>query len=201
VSGLANPVMLGIALDSSASLKERIATGLQYDYLLIAGGVSMGEFDMVEDVLQELGVEIHFDKVNIKPGKPAVLGKRDNTVIFGLPGNPVSASTVFEIIVKPSVLRRMGYQNIRPVRVAAEIVSELQNRSGRETYTPAITHFCYGSLCVQPVKSKGSADVVAFARSNSFIVTAGNSAHHKGDRVEIILRSAFWQNPPTDLPS
>jgi molybdopterin molybdotransferase len=192
----AHPVALGIAGDNKDSLTRMIASGLEYDYLLIAGGVSMGQFDLVEEILQELEVTIIFDSVDIKPGKPAVLGKKNSTVIFGLPGNPVSASTVFEVLVKPAILQQSGYKNTTGTRLRAELQKNFHNTSRRETYHPAITTLEQDRFRTTPIESKGSADVLAFARSNSFLVIREvKRVLVAGETVEVLLRNDFWRCP------
>ncbi len=85
----AEPELLGIARDNMEDLREKIRRGLDYDILLVSGGVSMGKYDLVETVFAEFGVEVLFDKIAMKPGKPTVFGLRGRTFVFGLPGNPV----------------------------------------------------------------------------------------------------------------
>ena len=92
------PEMLGIARDNVADLREKIGEGLKRDILLVSGGVSMGKYDLVEGIFDEFGVEVLFDKVAMKPGKPTVFGHRDKTFVFGLPGNPVSTMVSFELL-------------------------------------------------------------------------------------------------------
>src|SRR5262249_14674725 len=93
------PVLLGNAADSIEDLRQKIMEGLKADVLVLSGGVSMGKYDLVETVLKDLGAEFFFDAVAIRPGKPAVFGKCDNTFAFGLPGNPVSTMVTFELFV------------------------------------------------------------------------------------------------------
>lgn len=191
----AKPVYLGIARDSKGELAARIAEGLQYDILLVSGGVSMGDFDFVEDIFADAGVTMHFDSVNIKPGKPTVFGTKENKLIFGLPGNPVSASTVFEIIVRPALRKLMGFGRTEHFKVEARLTKPYTNRSRRETYHPALTTLEDQVWRTSPVVSKGSADVVAFARSNSYIVTrAERGVYEKDDLVEVVLRDPFWDH-------
>src|SRR5215510_10362493 len=82
------PNILGIARDNLDDLRSKIRRGLEHDVLLVSGGVSMGKYDLVETVFAEFSVEVLFDKIAMKPGKPTVFGHRENTYVFGLPGNP-----------------------------------------------------------------------------------------------------------------
>lgn len=189
------PELLGIAPDNVEVLSKRIELGLKKNVLLISGGVSMGEFDFVEDVLAKHGVKIYYDKVNIKPGKPTVFGATDKTLVFGLPGNPVSVSTVFDIIVKPALLKIMGFCNLYNLRIKAALEKDYSTRTKRENYHPAWTSLKEGTFYATPVSSKGSADVVAFAKSNSYLVTTSEKQNFKsGDTAEVLFRDEFWKN-------
>lgn len=188
------PTLLGIASDELDQLKKKIEVGLQSDVLLISGGVSMGEFDLVKNVLDDFKVEIKYEKINIKPGKPTVFGKKDATLIFGLPGNPVSASTIFELIVRPALRKMMGHTRFAHTRVAAVLEESFNSRTIRECYHPAFVRYGEDKFYAEPLKSKGSADIVAFAKSNSFIVTnAPKQAFEKGETITAVLRNDFWQ--------
>ncbi len=120
------PDMLGIAADDRATTKELIAKGLEYDVLLTSGGVSVGAFDFVKEVQDELGVERLLWGVAMKPGKPLVFGKRGHTLAFGLPGNPVSAMVSFELFVRPALLRLMGHVHTARPRLKAVLSEDLE---------------------------------------------------------------------------
>ncbi len=190
----ARPALLGIATDDLQDLRRLIGQGLQHDVLLISGGVSMGEFDLVEDVLAEYDIQVHYDKVNIKPGKPTVFGNNDRCLVFGLPGNPVSASTVFEVIVRPALRKMMGFRRLHSYYVDAILDDEFRSKTARDNYHPAYTVFRDGRFYASPVKSKGSADILAFARSNSYIIASGDRDHFAmGKQILAMLRDDFWR--------
>ena len=190
----AHPEWLGIAPDQLDQLTERIAAGLQYDVLLISGGVSMGDLDLVEEVFAQLGVQVFYDKVNIKPGKPTVFGKKNHTLVFGLPGNPVSASTVFEVIARPALRKMMGFSQLHNPKLKAIAASDFASKTRRENYAPAWTCFEGDAIYSTALPSKGSADIVAFANSNSYIVVPGEvNEIQKGQTVNVFLRDEFWK--------
>lgn len=108
----AEPLMLGIARDNRKSLLHKISDGLQADVLITSAGVSAGDRDYVREVLEELGVEQKFWKINIKPGKPTAFGMRGTTPVFSLPGNPVSTMITFEEFVRPALLKMMGHRTL-----------------------------------------------------------------------------------------
>ncbi len=97
------PMPLGNALDRADDLGAKIELGLKEDILVLSGGVSMGKYDLVESVLKSLGAEFYFDAVAIRPGKPAVFGRCRDTLVFGLPGNPVSTMITFQLFVIPAI--------------------------------------------------------------------------------------------------
>lgn len=189
------PIALGIARDDKSELREKIGAGLENDVLLISGGVSMGEFDLVESVLAEFGLEVLFDSVNIKPGKPTVFGMCNTKPVFGLAGNPVSSSTIFDILVLPALRKMMGWSGFRNPEVSAVLERDYKSRTRRDTYHPAVTTMRNGEFRVMPLASKGSADVLTFSKCNSFLIAPGQiDEYQKGDKISVILRVDFWQS-------
>lgn len=120
-----------IVPDDYEATKRAIAGGLEYDVLLTSGGVSVGKFDFVKDVQDELGVERRLWGVAMKPGKPLAFGVRQGTLVFGLPGNPVSAMVSFELFVRPALLRLMGYPKTTRPWYRAIIEEDVANSDGR----------------------------------------------------------------------
>jgi molybdopterin molybdotransferase len=115
----AEPTLLGIARDEPASLRRLLAEGLRADALVTSAGVSMGDRDLVRQVLDALEVRQVFWKVDIKPGRPTAFGLRGGTPVFSLPGNPVSTLLTFEEFVRPALLRMLGHRKVlRPLRRA-----------------------------------------------------------------------------------
>jgi molybdopterin molybdotransferase len=106
------PVSLGIARDDAASIRARITRGLACDVLLTLGGVSVGDYDLVRGVLDELEWESSFWKVNMKPGKPLSVGRLHGVPVIGLPGNPASSMVTFELFVRPLVRRMLGHTRV-----------------------------------------------------------------------------------------
>lgn len=161
------PEYLGIARDEPAVLKEILGKGLQADVLVISGGVSAGDRDLVPDVLAGLGVEAHFHKVAMKPGKPLLFGSRGETLVFGLPGNPVSAFVCFELFVRPALARLMGNYGARPPFVSAVLAGHFDHRSDRPTYHPAVLRETDTGREARLVSWFGSADLRGLAEANS----------------------------------
>lgn len=125
------PLMLGIARDNLESLREKISDGLQADVLISSAGVSAGDRDYVREVLDELGVEQKFWKINIKPGKPTAFGMRGNTPVFSLPGNPVSSMMTFEEFVRPALLKMMGHRTLLKPLFKARLLEPIKKKYNR----------------------------------------------------------------------
>lgn len=125
------PVLLGIARDDRQSLTEKIAAGLEEDVLITTAGVSMGDHDLVCDVLEALQVERRFWKVDIKPGRPTAFGLKNGKPVFSLPGNPVSSMITFEQFVRPALLKMMGHQRVINPFVRAVMQETIKKKPGR----------------------------------------------------------------------
>jgi molybdopterin molybdotransferase len=126
------PVMLGIARDDVAETRRLVAAALEHDVVLTSGGVSVGEFDFVKQVQDELGVERRFWGVATKPGKPLAFGVRGQTLVFGVPGNPVAAMVSFELYIRPALLALQGRRDLyRPYLMATS--AEPVARTGERT--------------------------------------------------------------------
>ena len=125
------PVLLGIARDDRDETRRLIETALEADVVVTSGGVSVGDFDFVKAVQEELGVERRFWRVRTKPGKPVAFGVRDGTLVFGAPGNPVAAMVSFELYIRPALLAMQGRSDVwRPYvwAAAAEPVKRSRDR-------------------------------------------------------------------------
>ncbi len=128
------PVYLGISKDDYTSLETKIKQGLKNDILLISGGVSEGNYDLVIDVLKKLKVKQIFWKVAIKPGKPVFFGKKGKTLIFGLPGYPVSAFLNFQNLVRPCILKMLGQEKIEKKKIKAILTQTIENKGDRLSF-------------------------------------------------------------------
>ena len=131
------PVTLGNALDRVDDLSARIEQGLREEILVLSGGVSMGKYDLVESVLKGMGAEFYFDAVAIRPGKPAVFGRCRNTLIFGLPGNPVSTMVTFQLFVVPAIDVLSGASPRSLPFLEATLSESVKEKSGLTHFLPA----------------------------------------------------------------
>jgi molybdopterin molybdotransferase len=189
------PVLLGIARDNSAELRERIAAGLECEVLLLSGGVSEGTHDLVPAVLAEFGVRNVFHKVNIRPGKPLWFGvwqgKRAGgdslTYVFGLPGNPVSSLVCFEVFVRPCLRRLMGVEPALPQPSRARLMQEHVAQGERPTYNPARLGWGDQGPRVELVRWHGSSDLQAMVEANALaIFPGGEAAYERGTLIDVI---------------
>jgi molybdopterin molybdotransferase len=166
----AAPVLLGIGRDNLEDLRSKIRQGLEYDILIVSGGVSMGKYDLVENVFAEFGVEVLFDKIAMKPGKPTVFGHRGQTYVFGLPGNPVSTIVSFHMFVRPLILHLLKAEDTKPKVLEARLDAPAKCDPERAALVPALVRFEAGQYRISTAPWKGSSDLVGLARANALIM-------------------------------
>jgi molybdopterin molybdotransferase len=160
-------VYAGIVGDEKERIKQKIGDLLgKCQMVLISGGVSMGDYDFVPQILKDLGVCLHFDKVAIQPGKPTVFGTRGNGVIFGMPGNPVSTFTVFEVFVKPVLYRLMGHE-YTPLLLKGVMKKDFRRKRGTRTAYVPVKYDNEGF--VEPVEYHGSAHLASLSQANALL--------------------------------
>ena len=187
--------LLPVVADDHDRLATMLARGLASDLLLVSGGVSMGERDLVQVVLPELGVERIFHGVSIQPGKPLWFGRTERCLVFALPGNPVSALTTARLFAGAAVRRMRGLREPRPQFLRARLTDEVRRRSGRVGYLPGWARSSEdGSWSCEPITSNGSADVVAASRANAtWVAPAGRDVLERGAEVDVLLHVDFWE--------
>jgi molybdopterin molybdotransferase len=185
---------LGVVPDQPDRIAQAVREGFGSDVLVISGGVSAGAFDLVEEALARFDVGLLFTKVAIKPGAPLVFGRRGDKLVFGLPGNPVSAQVTFDVFVRPALLRLQSARVVTRPTVPVELQEPMTNRSGRRYYLPARVRFAEGRLSAVPVPTQGSADIVAHARANALVILdAGRRRAEAGERAEALLLGNFLE--------
>ena len=182
------PVMLETSQDNASDLARQVKAGLENDVLLVSGGVSMGKYDLVEPVFKELGIDIHFESVSMRPGKPTVFATFANRFVYGLPGNPVSTFVAFELFVKPVLNRLQGLQAAALCLIRGVIQDEINEKSGRTAFLPAKVSSRSGKTKISPVCWKGSADIFSAVGANGFLVVPLETTHLKsGDEAEALM--------------
>ena len=188
-----------IARDVREEIADRVTEGRTYDLLLLSGGVSMGKYDLVEEVLTEAGADFFFTGVKMQPGKPVVFGRLperatgDHTVperlFFGLPGNPVSTQVTFHCFVEPLLRTMSGEGAAAPRFVQATLGEEVTTRSGAMRLLPARLSSDRSRPEVKLVPWQGSGDLAANGRANCYVVLPPDrDSYMEGDVVTVLLR-------------
>jgi molybdopterin molybdotransferase len=182
------PIQLGIAGDRKEEIREKLLQGLRADVLISSAGVSVGDYDFVKDVLGDLGVEIVFWRVAMKPGMPVVFGTIQGKPVFGLPGNPVSSMVSFEQFVRPSLLKMMGHHRLfRPV-IDAILKEGIQKTPGRRHFMRAFVTFEKDQYFVVPTGPQGSGILKSMVKANGLMVIPEDCELVKaGERVKVQL--------------
>jgi molybdopterin molybdotransferase len=184
-----DPVLLGNARDEKAVLRSLIEQGLQCDALVTSGGVSAGKYDLVEDVLKELGAEIQFERVEIRPGRPAVFATCKGKPVFGLPGNPVSTMVTFELFVLPALDILSGAAARKLPVVYAKLGAAVKQTAALTHFLPAQISWETGEPVVRELPWQGSGDIVALAHANCFIVVPANKLEWAaGESIGVLIR-------------
>lgn len=169
------PIALGVARDNIKELARAIKEGFKADALLVSGGVSMGDYDLVPDVLNGLGARKIFHKVNIKPGKPLFLGVKGKTVVFGIPGNPVSVFLAYLIFVRPAIRKMAGLADYRTEFKEGVIDKEFRAKAGRRNFVLTKILKKSGIYHLTPIAGRSSADTLSLARADGFMVMEQNA--------------------------
>jgi molybdopterin molybdotransferase len=192
--------LLGVAPDRHDALVEALRAGLAADVLVVSGGVSAGDYDLVEPALLDLGATFLFTRVAIKPGAPLVFGTCGEALVFGLPGNPVSTQVTFDLFVRPALLKMQGARVLARPRVEVELLGAVGNRAGRRSHVPARVRFEGGRLVARPVRSMGSADLAAHARANALVVIEADRVQAAaGETAEALLLGNFLEDDGASL--
>jgi len=173
---------LGIIRDETDLIRSAIQDGLRRDVLILSGGVSAGDWDLVLPALQAEGIKVVLHQVLIKPGKPFCFAPR----VFGLPGNPVSSFVIFEVFVRPYLGRLMGADLSRP-RIRATLESGSAKPIDRVQYLPASVRIEGGAPAAALLPWQGSADLFAVTKANAFVVVPVQTPVETGASVECML--------------
>ncbi len=185
---------LAVVPDAVERIAEAMREGFGSDVLVLSGGVSAGVFDLVEEVMARFDVGLLFTRVAIKPGAPLVFGRRGDKLVFGLPGNPVSAQVTFDLFVRAALLRMQGARTVMRPTVEVELGEAVKNRAGRQAYLPARVRSEGGRLVAQPLTSMGSADIVTHSRANALVILdAARTRAEAGEKAPALLLGNFLE--------
>ena len=188
--------LLGIALDNEASVVNKISQGLDADLLITIGGVSMGDYDVVKEVLAKQG-EIVFWKVRTKPGKPLAFGAIKRTgkgriakdlPHLGLAGNAVSCMVNYELFVRPAILKMMGKKNLAKPTVEAIMEDNIKNDDGRRVFARVIVEKRNGQYFARLTGPQGSGILTSMALANGLAIVPEDQAKvKKGDKLTVMM--------------
>jgi len=179
---------LGIARDRSASLTAKLGRARGADILVLSGGVSVGDHDLVKEELERAGVRPVFWRVRIKPGKPVFFGRRGRQLVFGLPGNPTSAMVTFLLFVAPAIERMLGRTDPMPRTARAVLAGEIAVKPGRTQFLRGLAVGRGPLLEVAPYDDQKSGVLRSMVRSRLLIVVPADVGRlERGCEVEVIL--------------
>jgi len=193
------PALLGIARDKPDELASFIRRGLEYDVLLISGGTSVGVHDHVRPTLAALGVDIHFWRVEMRPGHPVAFGASNRTLVFCLPGNPVSSMVCFEQLVLPALRRLMGHQRLFRRTIPVRLTQAVKSRQGRIEFIRAtLSRDASGACTATPAASQSSGDILSMMRADALLAVPSERNGLAADEIAQVqlLEAAVWQRAP-----
>ena len=190
----AEPLDLGIARDDEASLTHLVQSARDADMLVTIGGASVGDYDLVNQVLGREGVDLGFYKVAMRPGKPLIFGHLNGTPVLGLPGNPVSVGVTSAIFLRPAVEAMLGLKHVDTPKQSAKLAHDLGENDQRQDYLRAtLTINENGEHIATPFTKQDSAMLAKFAQADCLVIRAPFAPAAKaGESVEIIpLKSGY----------
>lgn len=191
------PLMLGIARDKKSALEKKLQKALDADVIISSGGVSVGDFDFVKDVMGEIGNAMHFWQVAMRPGKPLAFGAIEGVPLFGLPGNPVSVMVSFEQFVRPSLLKMQGRTNLFRPTIKATSAQEIRKKAGLKHFIRAIVTKEKGGYIASTTGEQGSGILKSMVLANGLIVLEEDESFiRKGGivKVQLLDESLFAEN-------
>ena len=165
----AEVVSLAPASDDEAAHRAALEHGLEADVLVTSGGVSVGPHDLVRGIEAELGVEEVFWRVAVKPGKPLSFGVRGDTLVFGLPGNPVSSLVCFELFVRPAVLALQGAREPGPAFELGELAAPVRRDPARDQLVRARSRIDGGRVVLEPLLGQESHMIARTAAADALV--------------------------------
>ncbi len=183
----AEPHRLGIALDTVESLREKFSQAIQYDLIITSGGVSVGDFDLVKNIMAEQGA-INFWRINMRPGKPVAFGHIGRVPLLGLPGNPVSAAVTFELFARPVIRKMLGHTRLLRPQIDVVVEDGVSDRAMRRHYVRAQVQWRDGRFVARTTGNQGSNIMTSLLNANALvIVPEGGVEVHPGDITKAIM--------------
>ena len=190
------PELLGIARDEPEHWKAMLQRGLQYDVLLVSGGTSVGVHDYVRPTLEALGVQMKFWRVQMKPGHPMAFGVASGSLVFGLPGNPVSSMVCFEQFVLPALRRMMGHSRIHRRTIEARLAHDVKHKHRRTEFMRVILNKEMDGYAATSASEQGSGILASMSMADGLmIVPSASKGFSAGSNVIVqLLDGTSYQN-------
>lgn len=183
----AEPHRLGVARDTVESLREKFTEAVKYDLILTSGGVSVGDFDLVKNIMQEQGA-INFWRINMRPGKPVAFGHIGAVPLLGLPGNPVSSAVTFELFGRPVIRKMQGHTRLLRSQVEVIVEDGVQDRAMRRHYVRSHVEWRDGHFVAHTTGNQGSNILTSLLNANALvIVPEGGAEVHPGDTAKAMM--------------
>jgi len=184
----ADLLQLGIAKDTKEDLLAKFKAALRADVIVSSAGISVGDFDFVKDVMEEMGATIQFKEVAQRPGKPLTFGSIEGKPLFGLPGNPVSSMIAFEQYVRPVILKMMGHKRLFRRTIQAELTEDIKKKKGFRYFIRALIQCDGEKMTVATTGEQGSGILKSMVMANGIIIIPEDlSLAKKGSRVTVQL--------------
>jgi molybdopterin molybdotransferase len=183
----AEPINLGLAPDRLEAIEERIRWGLAADVFVSSAGVSVGELDLVREAFTRAGAELHLWRVSMRPGKPITFGTLGPRLVFGLPGNPVSAMVTFELFARPTILALAGRRQVMRPRLRARALDPISNPGHRRGYLRVTLVRDGDEYGARLTGDQGSAILRSMVEADGLAVVPGDTVVGKGEHVEVIV--------------
>lgn len=183
----AEPQRLGVARDTVESLREKFTAAVQSDLIITSGGVSVGDFDLVKDIMREQG-DINFWRINMRPGKPVAFGQISGVPLLGLPGNPVSAAVTFELFGRPVIRKLLGYTRLLHPQVEVVVEDGVEDVAMRRHYVRARVEWRNGRFVAHTTGNQGSNITTSLLNANALvIVPEGGVKVNPADTAQAIM--------------
>lgn len=187
----AAPVRLPLARDDRATIERALSAADGFDVLVTSGGVSVGDKDLVRDVLEAGGTRLDFWRIAMRPGKPIAFGRRGRAAVFGLPGNPASALVTFELFVRPALRRLAGLAGTGRARMTGRLAASFEKPSELTQFVRARARLERGEILLEPLHAQGSGQLSSVTGFDALaVLPRGTARVRRGARVEAILLGA-----------
>ncbi len=182
------PMQLGIAGDRRNDLIEKFRAAMRADLILSSGGVSVGDFDLVKDVMKQEGNRMQFWQVAMKPGQPLAFGSLENVPVIGLPGNPVSSMVSFEQFARPAILKMMGHTKLFRRTITARLTEAITKKPGKKHFIRGIIERNENGYTARTTGEQGSGILKSMVKANGLIILPEETTEVRvGDKVTVQL--------------